>query len=187
MQYFESKNGNHIEGLHYHRNSNSDRQDYLTHSMAHVCLKPYLHPHAVSPMHALIDPCAVLLSHHLTYVLSHPRMALALSLTDPLPLPGPGPHCLPCTPSHTCTVSHACCLAHMPSHMHGLSHVCHLPLPHPHLCHPPHAVLFMSPCSCATSCTCTLPLTWSCTCTIALMLPLTCKGYHFILYYVVTK
>ena len=157
---------------------------------SHVCLEPHLHPHAVSPMHALMVPCAVLLSHRLTYVLSHPHMALALSLT------GPGPCCLPHTISHAHHLTHAlshmhavlhtCHLTHAPSHMHGLSHVCHLPLPHPHLFHPPHAVLFMSPCSCATSCTCTLPLTWSCTCAIALMLPLTCKGYHFILYYVVT-
>ena len=216
MQYFESKNGNHIEGLCYHRNLNSDRQDYLTHSMAHgcgryrysvrfanlcqhctchrlptglatawepcnpshVCLKPHLHPHAVSPMHALMVPCAVLLSHCLTYVLSHPCMALALSLTGPLPLPGPGPRCLPCTPSHTCTVSHACCLAHMPSHTCTISHAWPLscmsppssspsPLPSPTcclvhesllLCHflhmypPPHMVLHICYCPHAASC-----------------------------------
>ena len=138
---------------------------------SHVCLEPHLHPHAVSPMHALMVPCAVLLSHCLTYVLSHPHMALALSLTGPLPLPGPGPHCLPCT------ISHMHCLTCMLSCTHVISHAWPLscmsppssspsPLPSPTcclvhesllLCHflhmypPPHMVLHMHYCPHAAS------------------------------------
>src|SRR5882762_2632448 len=140
------------------------------------------------PSWSLVLSCShtISLMCFLTLAWPWPSLSLALSPSLALALAVSLAHHLTHALSHMHAVLHTCHLTHAPSHMHGLSHVCHLPLPHPHLCHPPHAVLFMSPCSCATSYTCTLPLTWSCTCAIALMLPLTCKGYHFILYYVVT-